>query len=377
MSRIKDLVGQKFGRLTVIELSHQDKNKTAYWECKCDCGNEETKTVRGSQLTGGGTKSCGCLRKERIVNVNKTIKQSSIRSISMSSIDYPHKDKLRNVFYNIKCRCNNPNDKRYKWYGAKGVKVYKDWLDIKLGFFKFYTWAMQNGYKEGLSIDRINSDGNYEPINCRWATMKEQQNNKDTNILVTIGNKTQAIAEWAIEYNLKYDSIMSRYRKGITGMELVEPKLNKSFRNKMIEINGILHKSEEWCVITGIKIKTFENRYSKGDRGLDLIRNTYAETIAIEVNGELLTLSQISYKYNIPIGTIYRRYGEGDRNLDLIKELYSKTRTITEVNGEMLTFNQIAYRYNINVSTIKSRHSRGLRGENLIQPLLRKIPIYT
>lgn len=98
----------------------------------------------------------------------------------------------------------------YKHYGARGIKMCDDW---KNDFMTFYNWAMSNGYKEGLTIDRIDVNGNYEPNNCRWVDIKTQSNNKRNNIYLAYGGKTQTLKEWAEELNVNYCTLWRRYNK--------------------------------------------------------------------------------------------------------------------------------------------------------------------
>lgn len=142
----KDIVGKKFGRLTVLDEYKKVKNGTE-WKCKCDCGNV-TFVYRG-KLTTGQKKSCGCLNK-------------SLNGLS--------KHKLYSIYHNIKDRCYNSNCHAYNNYGGRGIKMCDEWLD---GFLTFYNWAIDNGYQEGLSIDRIDNDGDYTPENCQWIALGE------------------------------------------------------------------------------------------------------------------------------------------------------------------------------------------------------------
>lgn len=109
----------------------------------------------------------------------------------------------------MKDRCYNPNDKRYKNYGGRGIKVCDEWLN---SFENFYNWTVNNGYQEGLTIDRIKVDGNYEPSNCRWADMETQSNNRTTNINITYQGQTKTLKQWCDIYNLNYKSAHAKIR---------------------------------------------------------------------------------------------------------------------------------------------------------------------
>lgn len=192
----KDLTGQKFGRLTVVGIQETNTRKT-YWVCQCDCGN--IKVVRSDSLQNGMIRSCGCLKREQ----NKINLQAN------------HKHKMSHtrpyeIWQGMKKRCYNPNDARYDRYGGRGITVCDEWLH---DFAAFYKWALENGYSDKLTIDRIDNDKGYSPDNCRWVSEKEQSRNRCTNIKIRIGNATKTLTEWCEIFDLDYRVIHARYER--------------------------------------------------------------------------------------------------------------------------------------------------------------------
>jgi hypothetical protein len=180
-----DLTNKKFGKLLIIK-SEFVKNEERHWLCRCDCGNE--KIISGHSLRRGATISCGCHK----------IKHGYVGT------------KLYNVFSHMKARCYNKNSKFYNYYGGRGIKICDEWLINPLLFFK---WAEKNGYDEKLSIDRIDNNGDYSPDNCRWATKKQQANNRNYCILITYKSKTQTLKMWCDELNMSWSTVKNRIKK--------------------------------------------------------------------------------------------------------------------------------------------------------------------
>lgn len=166
----EDLVGKRFGKLIVLKEKGKNEHRAIVWECLCDCGNiTETTTAN---LKSGHTKSCGCILAKMIGKTN------------YKHGDGGHKTRSRlyKIWTSMKQRCENPKSDSYKWYGAKGVRLCKEWDDYTV----FKEWAFKNGYDENAeqwkcTIDRINPYGNYEPNNCRWVDMHTQNLNRRCN----------------------------------------------------------------------------------------------------------------------------------------------------------------------------------------------------
>lgn len=168
-----DLTNQRFGRLLVISRAENTNGGKARWLCKCDCGN--TATVSSDSLRSGHTSSCDCLRRERSA---KALSKISANQIGSKNPSYKHGEtgsKLYYVWAEMIQRCTNLKHRRFSDWGGRGITVCQEW---QKDYVAFRDWAMSNGYTEGLSIDRIDNNKGYSPDNCRWATVKEQNQNK-------------------------------------------------------------------------------------------------------------------------------------------------------------------------------------------------------
>lgn len=202
--RSVDLTGQRFGKLYVEEKAHKDSNQ--YWKCICDCGN--IIYPKTGNLRSGNTKSCGCVSKEKLSKLNK---KHGLRNT-----------RLYSIWVNMRGRCYNKNNNRYNSYGGKGIVVCEEWQGED-GFKNFYYWSIQNGYKDTLTLERIDNDKNYCPENCKWATMKEQQNHRTNNHYVTINGVTKSLKEWCDsgEFGVSYTTAISRIRRNWSDIDAI------------------------------------------------------------------------------------------------------------------------------------------------------------
>ena len=207
MSRkIIDITGQRFGNLLVVKRCENNKSKGTCWICRCECGTK--KIVLGNNLKRGQTKSCGCLRNKKTSARNTT---HGLRNHALYS-----------VWVRIKERCYNKNAKPYLDYGGRGIAMCDEWRD---DFQMFYDWSIASGYKKGLSIDRIDNNGNYEPSNCRWATAKEQSRNRRSNKMIKYNGEVKSLSEWCELLELNFDTAKSR-------INLLGWSIDKAFETK-------------------------------------------------------------------------------------------------------------------------------------------------
>lgn len=167
MPSLIDLTGKRFGRLSVLsrygDLEKPCGKKEILYMCVCDC--KKQLIVRGNALRTGNTKSCGCLR----IDSNK--RKTTIHGAKHDG----EVDRLYRIWKGMKTRTTNPNSYGYRYYGERGIHICNEWFS---SYISFRDWAISNGYRDDLSIDRIDNDGNYEPSNCRWVTKQQQYENR-------------------------------------------------------------------------------------------------------------------------------------------------------------------------------------------------------
>lgn len=201
MKQYEDLTGKRFGRWTVLyegePIIGSGNRRLRRWICRCDCGSE--RLVRELNLKQGKSSSCGCYHSDLMHEVGKV---NTTHGMSET--------RLYRIYKHMICRCNNPNDIRYDIYGGRGIRVCDEWSSFEV----FAEWAIANGYRDDLSIDRIDVNGNYSPDNCKWSSDQEQASNRRSNILIEYNGKTQNIAYWANEVGMPYKKLWKRIKNG-------------------------------------------------------------------------------------------------------------------------------------------------------------------
>lgn len=204
----------KFGRLTVLgEAPHRSADGRVVWQLRCDCGTEFERTAK--VVKNGNTKSCGCLAREMTAARNRA---NALHGMSNTS--------TFTVWTNMKDRCLNPNHKSFNRYGGRGITICQRWLD------SFQNFLDDMGTMPiGMSLDRKDVNGNYEPSNCRWATSEEQANNKANNRVLEFKGKKQTIAQWAREVGMSREALRHRLNAGWSSEDALTMKLDHANNN--------------------------------------------------------------------------------------------------------------------------------------------------
>jgi len=195
MKTITDIKGNKFGRLVVLSFAGYSDHKRPrpQWLCKCDCG--ETVTVVGAHLKNGNTASCGCLRKE-------IAKKSATKHGRKASRTYQ-------IWQGMKARTTNPNNSHYHIYGGRGIEVCERWFNSFEAFL-----ADMGEAPDGMSIDRIDNDGHYEPSNCSWASPEQQSRNNSRNVWLEANGVRKCLKDWADDLGCSSYAIQRRLKRG-------------------------------------------------------------------------------------------------------------------------------------------------------------------
>lgn len=246
----KDMTGMKCGHLTVLE-EVKDKSEVpenmrglgVLWRCECDCEDHNIVIVPGSYLRTKKNISCGCQ--------------------AINKVDGESKSKIYVVYKDMVQRCTNKNEPAYKDYGARGITVCKDWMPRlvdgrNVGYFNFKDWALANGYVEGLSLDREDNSKGYSPDNCRFVTMKVQNNNRRSNRLIEYKGETKTSTEWAEYFGIHPVTFRNRLDRGMSVEEAIETPVME--RKTIVSSTGEAHTESEWSRISGVNRTTLHRR---------------------------------------------------------------------------------------------------------------------
>jgi hypothetical protein len=215
---------------------------------------------------------------------------------------------LFSIWKGIIERVYNENSISYKYYGKRGITMCDDW---KNDFFAFKNWAVNNGYQENLTIDRIDVNGNYEPINCKWSTAKDQANNRTNTVLLTYNNLSLTINEWSEKMNLNPNTIRSRMDKEWTVEEVLTTPIK--CMPIFLDYNGEKKTLSEWSDYTGIDRSILKNRYDRGWSTEKILTTEPIKdrNIKLEYNGVIRTIEEWSKILGIKKKTLWARYNRG------------------------------------------------------------------
>lgn len=273
---IKDLTGEKFDKWNVVGFAGLNKDLKSTWWCYCDCDKDKYYILVGTELSRGKTKSCGCLIAEENIRRSTLWKEAYKYNVDKKTIK-----RLHAIFNSMKERCYNLLSKDFPSYGQRGIKIYDKWL---LNVDEFVKWSMDNGYQDNLSIDRIDVNGDYEPSNCRWITLKEQARNKRTTIYIEYKGEKRTLLSVLEEngirnnYNAYRDRIV-RYKWDIERAirEPIRTNFKRDSLNKLLNYfkNNNVNKVNirEFCNDNNINTSTFRGYLQDESFRLTLRKN--------------------------------------------------------------------------------------------------------
>lgn len=212
---MKDIANKRFGRLVALVPVEKNKWDNWIWECRCDCGNIHM--AAQGKLTLGKVSSCGCYKKEL-----------KITQLEKHGITTGGKPRTLIIWSGMKARCLNNKSISYKSYGAKGVTVCDEWLEFK----NFHNWAITHGYQDGLTLDRIDNYGNYEPTNCQWVDSKENKKRQRNTRYIVINGISKSVSDWC--RTLKISKTTAYKHLNVSDQEFID-FVKTNFINKFLK----------------------------------------------------------------------------------------------------------------------------------------------
>lgn len=352
-----DIVGEKFGMLTVVERADDyitpSGAKLTRWRCRCDCGSETI--VTGTALRSGSTRSCGCLRDTLVGNLNKSHGESKTR--------------LYRIRLDMIKRCYREQNKEYEQYGGRGIRVCDEWLH---SYEKFKEWAISAGYDENedpvnMSIDRIDVDGDYCPENCRWVDRKTQARNTTRNAYFTYNGETKCLSEWCEELNISYGAVRARINERGWSFEkaITTPIKNHPVS---IEYNGITKTLDEWCAEYGMDKSLVYSRMYKDKWSFEEAITTPVLKTGLKRNSVLYdgkSISEWSDEVGISRATIEKRLDSGWSIEDAIKTPIREQIFLT-FNGKTQNVADWCKELGLNVGTVRGRLKKGWSTEEAL-----------
>lgn len=339
-----DLTWKTFGRWRVRGLAY-NRNKVLYWDCECSCPAATRRVVFGGDLKRGGSRSCGCLMRE-----------STVRRFTEHDMSYH--PAYRN-WIGMRVRCHNPKNACYPLYGGRGIKVCDRWN----GSFSEFWNDMGPTWRKGLTLDRVDPNGDYGPENCRWATAKQQGNNRRSNRVIPTPHGDMTVTQAAEKYGISPITIFARIRYGWPESELLRPARGRN----ALRDNALHPGYQSWVAMRLRCNSKAHHAYALyGGRGISICASWDASFQAFwnDMGATWkrgLSLDRIDFDGN---------YEPGNCRWATAKEQGNNRRTnrIIATPAGSMTIAQAAEAYGINKSTISTRIRCGWAESDLLNP---------